>query len=86
MNETEAIKKAARLAYEEAIDAAKTYHEFNSAHEGYAVILEELDELKAEVFKKPNHINEKALQKEALQVAAMGIRFAADICLKKRAG
>ncbi len=48
---------------------------FNSTHEGYAVILEELDELWEEIKLhnpfKPNH----RMFKEAIQVAAMAIRF-----------
>ena len=55
---------------------------FNSAHEGYAVILEELDELKEEVWKKPSKCDYFAMRKEAIQVAAMAIRFIKDICDK----
>ncbi len=50
---------------------------FNSAHEGYAVILEELDELWEEVKRKVP--NKQAMRKEAIQVAAMAIRFAAEL-------
>ena len=53
---------------------------FNSAHEGYAVILEELDELKAEVWKKACYRNIEAMKREAIQVAAMAIRFVTDVC------
>lgn len=53
---------------------------FNSAHEGYAVILEELDELKAEVWKKRSVRDIDLMRTEALQVAAMAIRFALEIC------
>lgn len=49
------------------------YPLFNSCHEGYAVILEELDELWDEV-KKCKH-DAKNLKAEALQVAAMAIKF-----------
>lgn len=47
-------------------------------HEGYAVILEELDELWTEVKRQP--IDRAALRKEALHVAAMGLRFLKDVC------
>ncbi len=50
----------------------------HSAHEGFAVILEELEELKAEVFKKRPDV--KRMRKEALQIAAMGLRFIQDVC------
>ena len=56
---------------------------FHSAHEGYAVILEELDELKAEIWKNEQNRDYDKMMSEAVQVAAMGIRFIVDICLKK---
>lgn len=56
------------------------FDEFNSAHEGYAVIKEELDELWDEVKKKCN--SKKKMRKEALQIAAMGMRFIVDVCKK----
>lgn len=54
--------------------ATEQYCSFSSAHEGYAVILEELDEL-WEAVKKSN--TEEAI-KEAIQVAAMAVRFVID--------
>lgn len=58
---------------------ARSKHEdMNSAHEGYAVILEELDELWEEIKKQErSHIK---IAEEAIQVAAMGCRFLIDIC------
>lgn len=50
----------------------------NSAHEGYAVLQEEVDELWEEV--KTNPRNDVAMRKEAVQVAAMAIRFLMDCC------
>lgn len=47
-------------------------------HEGYAVILEELDELWEEVRAQKH--DKDAMRKEALQVAAMAIRFVVDVC------
>ncbi len=68
------------------IDIAKEYDyavsifpSFHSAHEGYAVILEELDELKTEVFKKKEKRDYTLMRKEAIQVAAMAIRFIRDV-------
>jgi hypothetical protein len=48
---------------------------FSSAHEGYAIILEEVEELWAEVMSN----NLPNARKEALQVAAMAVRFLVDI-------
>ncbi|MFA5348098.1 MAG: hypothetical protein WC294_08170 [Methanoregula sp.] len=52
--------------------ASEKFPPFNSTHEGYAVILEELDELWDCV--KGNHTKERS-REEAVQVAAMAIRF-----------
>ena len=60
------------------LDSAINKHNpMNSFHEGYAVILEELDELWDEVkLQKPDFVN---LRKEAFHVAAMGLRFVFDL-------
>lgn len=49
-----------------------------SAHEGYAIILEELDELKAWVWMKQKNRDILKMKKEAIEVAAMAVRFAAE--------
>lgn len=59
--------------------AINTYPPFNSLHEGYAVILEELDELWDEVKKKPINRDMEVIKREAAQVAAMALRFIHDI-------
>lgn len=48
---------------------------FNSLHEAYAVILEEMDELWDEIKLKPSERNMKNLKKEAVQVGAMILRL-----------
>ena len=54
---------------------------FASMHEGYAVIAEELNKELWEIVcqKQPNRDLAKA-RTEALQVAAMAIRFAVEVC------
>lgn len=59
----------------EVVRAITKYPAFNSTHEGYAVIAEELDELWDDV--KRNH--KTGAVEEAVQVAAMGVRFVMDI-------
>ena len=56
-----------------------------NAHEGYSVILEEVDELWDEVKLNPrkNPQRNATMRKEAIQVAAMAIRFVLDVCDKK---
>jgi hypothetical protein len=81
----------------ELAQARQTHAPMNSHHEGYAVILEELDEL-WEVCKHNTHVKGEPtprnieqiraakradMRKEALQVAAMAIRFIEDICDKE---
>ena len=70
------IHRAFELVSEELAEATAKFGAFNSTHEGYAVILEELDELWDLV--KIN--NRKPMEKEAKQVAAMAIRFLIDCC------
>lgn len=58
--------------------AEAKFQAINSPHEGYAVILEELDELWDEI--KPNKGRTRAARKEAIQVATMAIRYVMDLC------
>jgi hypothetical protein len=59
--------------------ASSKYPSFNSPHEGYAVLLEEVDELWDEV--KADNIDLACA--EAIQVAAMAIRFVVDLSAGK---
>jgi hypothetical protein len=60
--------------------ASKNWPAFNSAHEGYGVLLEEMDELKEHVWTKQKNRDLPAMRKEAIQVAAMAMRFAIEVC------
>lgn len=66
----------------EAHQAAHKFPAFNSAHEGYAVLLEEVDELWDEV--KRHDVDFDAMIGEAIQVGAMALRFVADMRAKLR--
>ena len=59
--------------------ARKKHAPLNSAHEGYAVILEELDEFWEEVRKKREARNKQAMYNELVQIAAMAQRTAEDV-------
>ena len=60
------------------VERSQVWPALNSAHEGYAVLLEEVDELWDHVKTKRRDIS--AMRKEAIQVAAVAVRFALEIC------
>jgi hypothetical protein len=62
----------------EYVEARRKHGPFNSGHEGYAVILEELDELWDEVRRRTPR--DSALRKESTQVAAMALAFIMEVC------
>lgn len=53
----------------------------NSLHEGYGVLLEEVDELWDEIKKKPYERSSRRLLEELVQVGAMAQRIAEDMRL-----
>lgn len=69
------VEMAAGLVVSELRIAQKRFPKFNSGHEGWAIIAEELDELWDDV--KTNRIEDSI--EEAVQVAAMAIRYIVDI-------
>lgn len=71
----EALDAALAKVRAEVLSAIERYPAFNSAHEGYAVLREEVDELWDDV--KRNW--PQGAVEEAVQVAAMGVRFVMDI-------
>ena len=64
----------------EVVRAENKHAPMSSAHEGYAVILEEMDELKEEVWKGGRIPRDwEAMRKEAIEVAAMCLRLVRDV-------
>lgn len=86
MNYDERLHIAAGEAQDEAMRAADAYPAFHSAHEGFAVLLEEVDELKAHVWTRQGTRDVKRMRREAIQVAAMALRFVADCCADEERG
>jgi hypothetical protein len=79
------VEQACELIADELRKAMKKHSRpMASAHEGYAVILEELDELWDEV--KKQYPNKGRQLEEAIQVAAMAARFMIDVCCKETNG
>lgn len=69
------------LQIENEIQTSRENHgSFSGSHEGYAVILEEVEELWQEVKKKERDFVK--MEKECIQIAAMAIKFIEDICEK----
>lgn len=70
------------------VSARNKHAPMRGPHEGYAVLLEEVDELWAEVKRwqpqsSPTHdygTHQKAMKKEALHVAAMALAFLVEVC------
>jgi hypothetical protein len=69
-----------KLLKEELDKAEAINGPFNSAHEAYAVLLEEVDELWDEVKKKKVSRVPGDMQAECIQIAASAIRFIMDVC------
>lgn len=65
--------KALDLISKEYDSACKKFPKFNSYHEGYAVLKEEVDELWDQIKKKDHR--DPLLEMEAVQVGAMALKF-----------
>lgn len=71
----ERIDAALAQVRREVLSAQKKFGPMASPHEGYAVIQEEVDELWHEV----KHGSRTSAHPEAVQVAAMAVRFLVDL-------
>ena len=78
------IRSIAFEATTEVMMAQENWPTFNSAHEGFAVLKEEVDELWDHVKTNQKRRDIEAMRKEAIQVAAMAIRFVLEICNEER--
>ena len=70
---------AMMAAISEIGDARAKHPRFNSPHEGFAVLQEEVDELWAEVKANKRDRSNVNLRTEAIQVAAMALCFAVEV-------
>ncbi len=64
--------------------AARKWPAYNSAHEAFAILHEEFDELKAHVWMNQKKRDLKGMRKEALQVAAVALRFVIEVCNEEK--
>ena len=68
----------------ELASARVKYHRVqHSAHEGFALLYSEVDDLWEEVRAKQSPINHAAMLRELVQVAAMAQRMAEDVVMPK---
>lgn len=77
------IAKAARVLQEVLAEYSRAVLKhpgrFHSAHEGFAVLKEEVDELWDDV-KEDHGTDVTSGRSEAIQVAAMAVRYITDLC------
>jgi hypothetical protein len=55
------------------------YGPFASVHEAHSVLAEELDEIRQEVYRKPGLRSKLAVRNEALDLASVALRLAAQM-------
>ena len=67
----------------EVMGAMQKWPKFNSAHEGFAVLAEEVDELWDHVRTNQKRRDHEAMRKECIQIAAMAMRIALEICTEE---
>jgi hypothetical protein len=73
------MKEITHLIEEEYRRASRLHPPFNSPHEGFAILLEEIDELWEAVKMKECEPNRNLyMYEEAIQIGAMAIRFITD--------
>lgn len=81
-NEAEVSTIAAVL--EELSRNLKKYDQFNSSHEAYGVLKEEVKEFEDHVFTNQKNRDVAAMRTELLQVAAVALRHAIELCDESR--
>lgn len=84
-NENKSVQDVCNEVANEVTRARTLHKPFNSLHEAWAVLLEEVDELWEQVKINPRKLSasavrrrQKKLREEAIQVAAMGVRTVLD--------
>ena len=78
------LEEIFQLVKEQVETNQRNWEAYNSAHEAFGVLLEEVDELKAHVWTKQKNRDLDAMRRECFDVAAVAIRFAFDICNEER--
>lgn len=80
--------KRVRLSLDASVDAvvAEVEHavtafgsDYASAHEAFGVLLEEVDEFRAWVYRKRNERDRRAMMEELTQIAAVAVKYRAQL-------
>jgi hypothetical protein len=79
-DENDGIAEVMTAVEKELRRAVDLHGGMRSCHEGYAVILEEVDELWEHIRLKSNLRKKSEMRLEAIQIAAMAARFVVDLC------
>lgn len=74
------VREVQAAVADELFAARLNWPEFNSAHEGFGVLREEYKELDTHVLTNQKRRDLPAMRKEAIQLAAMAMRFAIEVC------
>jgi NTP pyrophosphatase (non-canonical NTP hydrolase) len=83
VEEIDMITALAGEVAEEVRRAERKHEPMNSPHEGWSVIFEELEELREHI--RADTGRSGAARKEAIQIAAMGIRYVLNLCTTRDA-
>ena len=73
------MKEILKEIINEVKSARNKYPAFHSNHEGYAVLLEEIEELWNYIKESKSTKADDKMRKECIQIAAMSIRFIEDL-------
>jgi len=78
-NTVEKLEEILQLVAEEYMAACHNFPPFRSAHEGVAIVDEEMREFRDAAYWPHKH-DKEAEETEATQLAAMAIRYLMDVC------
>lgn len=76
---TEQMGLAVHEVVQEAGEAVRNHGPQKSVLEGFAIILKQVDDLRAQVWKAQDFRDHAAMRREAKQVAASALRFMVDV-------
>jgi NTP pyrophosphatase (non-canonical NTP hydrolase) len=86
MYDNEVAIDYSQAIFEEMAFASIKFPKFASEHEGYAILLEEVNELwEAVKLNQKNPERKKLIEKECIQVGAMALRFLHDMRMRRGA-